>query len=259
MFTTINSAPEIGRNGMLAEGEVEDQLSRSNQEIDGMNFGRIVADYDSKDNSCRLPLSNKVSGGLSTALVSGQTITATLVCTDITTGVNTTQSTSGIVFITSHDNTFGTLLKNAVEALNFVGVGKVTVDANKFTVNVAEPKQATLTLDVTGGAPPTVAYSYDSNDEFIGLSIEELKQPNSAGNYIFNQFDTVKVGRKTKLYIICKTAFTKKSTAYVMLRGANRGFLRTNNSGSDSKEWTAVKFLNSGSADGLAKVEINLP
>lgn len=251
--------PDVARNGMIADNGPRDIMARNCKEFSGINFGRFIADFNSVDESCRLPLANKVSFEFMTALASPQSVVVNITTTNIVTGVETVQATSSVAWNTNVATTMGDI-KTALEALNFIAAGAATVSANKITVDIDEPNQVTaITAVVTGGTTPTVNYTYDTNDKFIGASIEELKQPNSAGQYQYDLTDTVQVGKKIRLWAICKTAFTKKSSGYVMLTGVNRGFLRTDNTGSNSKLWTAVSFLNSGSADGLAKIELNLP
>ena len=251
--------PDVARNGMIADNGPRDIMARNCKEFAGINFGRIVADYDSIDKSCRLPLANKVSFEFMTALASPQSVVVNITTTNVVTGVETVQATASVPWDTNVATTMAAI-KTAVEGLNFIASGAATVSANKITVDIDEPNQVTaITAVVTGGTLPTVNYVFDTNDKFIGLSVEEMKQPNSAGQYQYDLTDTVQVGKKIREWIICKTAFTKKSNGYVMLTGANRGFLRTDNADSNSKAWTAIQFLSTGSADGLALVEISLP
>lgn len=131
-------------------------------------------------------------------------------------------------------------------------VAHESITAGRFTARQANgrvklPTQAT---DITGGVAEGFAALDTAREGALG----------TGGSAPWVAGDVVPVLRKGRIYVVPETAFNEGEAVHVRYGGVgDKGAVRNAAVASETAILPSAVFRNSGSASGLAIVEINLP
>jgi hypothetical protein len=125
-----------------------------------------------------------------------------------------------------------------------------------------------LTIPPQGGTGGTteighgVAFAIGPSD-VMGVSLhthKALVNPATANNEVYEDEDTMPVLRRGRIWVSCETAWTAGNRPLVRAIAAGAevlgAFRGTTTDSGDAAVWEDAKFLNSGSAAGLALLEV---
>lgn len=228
-------------------------------------FGRVIGTVATDGSIGQLPSANKLI--LSADLVTSNVTNANITVITTADGVDTTTTTAitAVTFATSHLNTFGTLLKAAIEAVDTKLTATLdTSDTNNRTMYVTHSDNAVVIISgvivTLGGSQATASYSFYG--KLRGVSVISNRQPDSNGVRQFKGGDIAGVVSQGRVIVKPIDASDINSTLYVQFiddTNKPRGTIRT--STASGKAIAISPTTLNGSAIALAAntMELNLP
>ena len=78
---------------------------------------------------------------------------------------------------------------------------------------------------VSGGSGVTFTNTYGTQMVFAGVAAFEQRAMRTlgAGNIFYEQYASVNIVRKGRLWVVCANAVTEKNLAFIIIGGTNRG------------------------------------
>lgn len=225
--------------------------------------GKAVVWSNTTQTGVRMPLRNKVTITFSAALSASNVFTMTLTTTDLDGTVVSVPLSE--TYATSAAATYAAIIADATAA-DADATGSATGDV--ITLNLAGNKYFTITVAgaVAGGSAVTVTSAYGSNDSLAGIAGHEKGLvPGTDSLVRYAEGDAVTVWRQGRVWVVTDETIAAGATAYFRLSGdtgANqeRGtLLAAAGSPVIGFSSTAVRVAQGASADGLVKLELNLP
>lgn len=251
MQTTYATAMTKGLPGMKAD--MGDDRTLTYYAEEAIYFGRGVT-QGAEGNAARLPNRNVGYIDFSGDLVTSNTINLKV------NGVAMSQ----VTFASNHNTTMAAIA-TAIEAIantNYVA----TVSAAR-QIKVVNPDGDVLFADIVvaaGSSQATGTASYTSSEVFLGIArLDASKEQNTSGVASYAAEDAVSVASKGAFYVYTEETVVPGDPVYMRTYAGSATelvgqFRKTVDSG-DAVLVSNARWIEGGSADGVAVLEINLP
>jgi hypothetical protein len=209
------------------------------QEPNGIPFGAAVFALGGQPNQVWGGHIDKLSSLLSAALSASNVWTLQVSFTTSGTtgslagGTTLTTASIPITYATSAAATMTAMINafNADASAIAAGASMSSADTTHFVIKIT-PTSAIPVSDinivacsVAGGSAVTFTNTYSTQMVFVGVAMFEQKamRLTGAGTQNFEQYASVNVARRSRLWVACANAVTDKNLAYMIIGGTNKG------------------------------------
>lgn len=255
MQTSYSTNMDAAFAGMLAYAGVSDvKTFKADEEIP---FGRGLAraTENTATNAARLPVPNQIDLTFSTAMVSSNVFTCSLLGSSV-----------GPVTFSADDATTLGLIATAMEAVT--GIDSVDVDSTNHVLTITADvgtEAVIASISVTGGTgQPTSTTTRTTTDEFVGvaLALQAIEQA-ADGTVTYAEGDAMSVLRKGAIRVpVDQTVKAGDPVYWRYIAGGGNSVLGSFRKDADSGKailLDGVSFAEGASAGGFAVLEVNKP
>jgi len=233
-----------------------EKMSKTVEETNGLNFGRVVALAADPD-KVRTLRSNQANLVISTALSASNVLAGNIVINGVTTAYTETYAASSPATMA--------LLVAEIDALTGISA---TLDADDLGITVvADPEYDVYFSSgaVTGGSAVTVTLSNTESGSFFGVSMFAQVEPDSSGNALYSDNETASVGRDIYVDVMSDDALAVGDSVFVRFLEESaddkKAGMLASAAGSSpvkAKAWSNASVYNGCAAGGIATIRVRV-